>query len=147
MIRVGDDYYIAASTFEWWPGVKLFHSRDLAHWQQLPSPLRRTSQLDMRGAPVNCGVWAPALSYSDGTFFLVFTDVKTQRRPHYHTHNYIVWTNDITGDWSEPIYLNSTGFDPSLLLLSSGNVRAGSFRSSWYHVCTILSPSRRLCSR
>lgn len=114
MIRVGDDYYIACSTFEWWPGVKLFHSRDLAHWQQLPSPLRRTSQLDMRGAPVNCGVWAPALSYHAGRFFLVFTDVKTQRRPYYHTHNYVVWTDDITGEWSEPVYLNSTGFDPSL---------------------------------
>lgn len=114
MIRVGDDYYIACSTFEWWPGVKLYHSRDLVQWEQLPSPLRRTNQLDMRGEPVNCGVWAPALSWHDGTFFLIYTDVKTQRRPHYHTHNYLVWTNDIAGEWSEPIYLNSTGFDPSL---------------------------------
>jgi len=114
IIRVGDDYYIACSTFEWWPGVKLYHSRDLVRWQQLPSPLRRTSQLDMRGEPVNCGVWAPALSWHNGTFFLIYTDVKTQRRPHYHTHNYMVWTDDVAGEWSEPVYLNSTGFDPSL---------------------------------
>lgn len=114
ILRVEDDYYIACSTFEWWPGVKLFHSCDLAHWRQLPSPLRRMNQLDMRGAPLNGGVWAPCLSYSDGVFFLIFTDVKTQLRPYYNTHNYVAWTDDITGDWSDPVYLNSTGFDPSL---------------------------------
>jgi maltose-binding protein MalE len=54
------------------------------------------------------------LSYHEGTFFLIYTDVKSQKRPCYNTHNYLVWTGDIAGEWSEPVYLNSTGFDPSL---------------------------------
>ena len=114
IIRAGDDYYIAVSTFEWWPGVGLYHSRDLKNWEQLPSPLRRASQLNMRGNPNNGGIWAPCLSYHEGTFFLIYTDVKSQKRPCYNTHNYLVWTDDIAGEWSEPVYLNSTGFDPSL---------------------------------
>lgn len=114
IIRAGDDYYIAVSTFEWWPGVRLYHSRDLKNWEQLPSPLRRISQLNMRGNPNNGGIWAPCLSYCGATFYLVYTDVKSQKRPCYNTHNYMVWTDDIAGEWSEPVYLNSTGFDPSL---------------------------------
>lgn len=114
IIRVGDDYYIATSTFEWWPGVKLFHSKDLKHWRQIPSPLNRVSQLDMIGNPTSGGVWAPSLSYSNGTYFLVYTDVKTKKGRYYNNHNYLVYTDDIYGEWSDPIYLNSTGFDPSL---------------------------------
>ena len=114
ILRVGEDYYIAVSTFEWWPGVGLYHSKDLKHWEQLPSPLRRVSQLNMRGNPCNGGVWAPCLSYHDGLFFLVYTDTKTQKHAYYNTPNYLVWTDDIRGEWSDPVYLNSTGFDPSL---------------------------------
>lgn len=76
IIRAGDDYYIATSTFEWFPGVQLHHSRDLKHWRLLPHPLTRTSQLNMLGNPSSGGVWAPCLSYSDGIFYLVYTDVK-----------------------------------------------------------------------
>lgn len=114
IIRVGEDYYIATSTFEWWPGVRLFHSRDLQHWQQIPSPLRRESQLNMIGDPASGGVWAPCLSYDGKRYFLIFTDVKTKKGRYYNTHNYLVYTEDIRGDWSEPVYLNSIGFDPSL---------------------------------
>lgn len=114
IIRVGEDYYIATSTFEWWPGVKLFHSKDLQHWEQIPSPLRRESQLNMIGDPTSGGVWAPCLSYDGEKFYLVFTDVKTKKGRYYNTHNYVVYTDDIYGDWSEPVYLNSIGFDPSL---------------------------------
>ena len=59
IIRVEQDYYIATSTFEWWPGVRLFHSKDLQHWKQIPSPLRRESQLNLTGDPPSAGVWAP----------------------------------------------------------------------------------------
>lgn len=120
IIRVEDDYYLATSSFEWWPGVKLFHSKDLAHWQQIPSPLNRVSQLNMKGNPHNGGIWAPCLSYHKGLFFLTYTDVKTQKRPYYNTPNYVVWTDDIYGDWSEPVYLNSLGFDPSLFHAPDG---------------------------
>lgn len=114
IIRAGQEYYIATSTFEWWPGVRLFHSRDLRHWEQIPSPLRRESQLNLVGDPPSGGVWAPCLSYDGSRFFLVYTDVKTKKGRFYNTHNYLVHTDNIYGDWSEPVYLNSIGFDPSL---------------------------------
>ncbi|HCL03565.1 MAG TPA: glycoside hydrolase family 43 protein, partial [Lachnoclostridium phytofermentans] len=114
IIRVGEDYYIATSTFEWWPGIHLFHSKDLKHWEQLPSPITRRSQADMIGNPTSGGIWAPCLSYSDGIFYIVYTDVKTKKGRFYNNHNYLIQSNAIDGEWSEPIYLNSTGFDPSL---------------------------------
>lgn len=114
ILRVEDDYYIATSTFEWFPGVQIHHSRDLVHWRLLTHPLTRTSQLDMLGNPDSCGVWAPCLSYDNGTFYLIYTDVKSRRGAFKDTHNYLVTATDIMGPWSEPIYLNSGGFDPSL---------------------------------
>lgn len=114
IIRVGDDYYIATSTFEWFPGVQIHHSRDLMHWKLAARPLNRVSQLDMKGNPDSCGIWAPCLSYDNGTFYLIYTDVKNVKAGFMDAHNYLVTTNDICGDWSEPIYLNSSGFDPSL---------------------------------
>ena len=112
-MRVGEDYYIATSTFEWYPGVCIHHSRDLINWQLVSTPLNRLSQLDMRGNPDSCGVWAPCLSYRDGLFYLVFTDVKRFAGEVKDTHNYFVVAKDVTGPWSDPVYLNSSGFDPS----------------------------------
>ncbi len=114
IIRVGDDYYIATSTFEWFPGVQIHHSRDLRHWQLIGHPLTRTSQLAMLGNPDSGGVWAPCLSYDNGAYYLIYTDVKSHMGPFKDTHNYLVTASDIRGPWSEPIYLNSSGFDPSL---------------------------------
>jgi len=71
ILRVGDDYYIATSTFEWFPGVQISHSRDLNNWEVVARPLNRYSQLDMRGNPNSGGVWAPCLSFHDGVFYLV----------------------------------------------------------------------------
>jgi xylan 1,4-beta-xylosidase len=123
IVRVGDDYYIATSTFEWYPGVQIHHSRDLVHWRLLTRPLRRASQLDMRGDPDSCGIWAPCLTHHDGLFHLIYTDVKRYGRSSAagapgaslrDFHNYLVTSATIDGDWSDPIYLNSSGFDPSL---------------------------------
>lgn len=120
ILRVGDDYYIATSTFEWFPGVQIHHSKDLVHWKLITHPLRRTSQLNMAGNPNSCGIWAPCLSYDKGTFYLIYTDVKTFRGEFKDVSNYLVTTNDIMGDWSDPIFLNSSGFDPSLFHDSNG---------------------------
>ncbi|QMV40946.1 glycoside hydrolase family 43 protein [Cohnella cholangitidis] len=114
MIRVGDDYYIATSTFEWFPGVQIHHSRDLVNWRVLGYPLTRVSQLDLRGNPSSGGIWAPALSYHNGLFYLLYTDVKGRRGAFKDLHNYMVTAKDIEGPWSEPIYLHSRGFDPFL---------------------------------
>lgn len=123
ILRVGDDYYIATSTFEWFPGVQIHHSRDLVNWRLITRPLRRASQLDMRGDPDSCGVWAPCLTYADGLFWLIYTDVKrfgassmggTSGASMRDYHNYLVTCPAIDGEWSDPVYLNSSGFDPSL---------------------------------
>ncbi|RXK17159.1 family 43 glycosylhydrolase, partial [Macrococcus sp. DPC7161] len=112
--RVGADYYIATSTFEWYPGVQIHHSRDLANWTLVRRPLERRSQLDMRGNPDSCGIWAPCLSYADGQFWLVYTDVKRYDGNFKDAPNYIVTAPTIEAEWSEPVYVNSSGFDPSL---------------------------------
>ncbi|PSN74260.1 glycoside hydrolase family 43 protein [Corynespora cassiicola Philippines] len=114
ILRVGSDYYIATSTFEWYPGVQIHHSRDLANWTLVTRPLSRKSQLDMRGNPDSCGVWAPCLSHDGAKFYLVYTDVKRKDGSFKDTHNYIVTADRIEGPWSDPHYVNSSGFDPSL---------------------------------
>jgi xylan 1,4-beta-xylosidase len=114
ILRVGDDYYIATSTFEWYPGVQIHHSSDLANWELVTRPLTRKSQLDMRGDPDSCGVWAPCLTYADGLFWLIYTDVKRKDGSFKDAHNYLVTAAAIDGPWSDPIYMNSSGFDPSL---------------------------------
>ncbi len=123
IVRVGDDYYVATSTFEWYPGVQIHHSRDLVNWTLIARPLNRASQLDMRGNPDSCGVWAPDLSYANGRFHLIFTDVKRYGQTTVDGasgaslrdfHNYWVTSDDIAGEWSDPVHLNSSGFDPAL---------------------------------
>jgi len=123
IVRAEDDYYIATSTFEWFPGVQIHHSRDLVHWRLLTRPLNRPSQLNMLGNPDSCGIWAPCLSYADGLFWLIYTDVKRFGRASVagasgasmrDFHNYLVTSPRIDGDWSDPVHLNSSGFDPSL---------------------------------
>ena len=123
IVRVGDDYYIATSTFEWFLGVQIHHSRDLVNWRLLTRPLTRASQLNMLGDPDSCGVWAPCLTYADGLFWLIYTDVKRYGRTSVggasgaslrDFHNYLVTCPTIDGEWSDPVYLNSSGFDPSL---------------------------------
>lgn len=112
--RVGDDYYIATSTFEWYPGVQIHHSRDLRHWRLVSRPLARASMLNMLGNPDSCGVWAPCLSWYDGLFYLAYTDVKRFDGNFKDTHNYLTTCESIDGEWSDPVHLNSSGFDPSL---------------------------------
>lgn len=114
IIRVGEDYYIATSTFEWWPGVRLHHSRDLVSWELIEYPLNRVSQLDLRGVGPSQGVWAPCLTYDKGIFYLVYTVVKSFYCNMYDTENYLVTAENIHGPWSEPAALNNFGFDPSL---------------------------------
>lgn len=114
IIRVADDYYIATSTFEWFPGVQIHHSKDLVNWTLLTHPLSKTSQLDMKGVPDSCGVWAPCLTHVDGVFYLVYTNVKNFNGDWKDTPNYVVTATSINGPWSEPAFINASGFDPSL---------------------------------
>lgn len=112
--RVDDDYYIAVSTFEWFPGVVIYHSKDLKNWRQAARPLNRVELLDMKGNPDSGGVWAPQLSYADGQFYLIYSDVKVTGGIYKDVTNYLTTCDTIDGEWSSPIYLNQSGFDPSL---------------------------------
>lgn len=96
------------------PGVRIYHSKDLKNWRLVARPLNRLSQLNMIGNPDSGGIWAPHLSYSDGKFWLIYTDVKVVEGQWKDGHNYLVTCDTIDGEWSDPIYLNSSGFDPSL---------------------------------
>ncbi len=114
--RVDADYYIANSSFEWFPGVPLHHSCDLVNWRLIGHALTRPSQLDLRGVADSGGVWAPSLSFADGQFWLIYTNLRTcgMARPFKDIGIYLTTAPDILGPWSEPVVLNSIGFDPSL---------------------------------
>lgn len=131
IIRVDDTYYIANSTFEWFPGVRLHESKDLAHWNLLPSPLNTTTLLDMKGNRDSGGIWAPDLSYADGKFWLVYTDVKITEGAFKDMTNYLTTAEDIRGPWSDPIKLNGVGFDASLFHDEDG--RKYLVQQTWDH--------------
>ena len=116
IVRVGDDYYLANSTFEWFPGVPIHHSRDLVNWRLIGHALTRPSQLDLRGITDSGGVWAPSLSHHDGQFWLIYTNLRTSGmgRPFKDVKIFLTTAPDILEPWSEPVELNAVGFDPSL---------------------------------
>lgn len=113
-ICVDGRYYLAVSTFEWFPGVEILESDDLVNWRTVSRPLDNGSLLDMSGEISSDGIWAPNLSWHEGTFYLVYTDMKNSMTPCKDLDNWLITATDIHGPWSERIYLNSTGFDPAL---------------------------------
>jgi len=123
IVRVGEDYYLATSTFQWYPGVAIYHSRDLVNWRPAAQPLARTTLLDMRGNADSGGIWAPALSHDGERFHLIYTDVKSwgSAEVFKDSHNFLTTAEHIEGPWSEPVYLNSSGFDPSLFHDTQGS--------------------------
>lgn len=114
IVRVGSVYYIATSTFEWWPGVRIHASADLVRWKHCSYAITRRRQIDMRGIPCSGGVWAPALSHDGERFHLVYSNVYHFAKPHKDVENFLVTAEKIEGPWSDPVRLNGVGFDPSL---------------------------------
>jgi len=116
MIRAGDDYYIATSSFAYFPGVPLFHSKDLVNWTQIGHVLDRPSQLNVDSAGVSRGIFAPSLSHHDGTFYMITTLVD-------RGGNFFVTATDPKGPWSDPISLSEIdGIDPSFFFDDDGKV-------------------------
>ncbi len=105
--RVGDDFYIATSTFEFFPGVPIYHSKNLVNWEHIGYCLTRKPQLPLQGCGASKGIYAPTIRYHDGVFFMIAANVSGGG-------TFIVHTPDIHGEWSEPVWLNMYGFDPSL---------------------------------
>ena len=113
--RVGDDYYLVNSSFEFFPGVPIFHSRDLVHWRQIGYCLTRKSQLNLDHARASGGIYAPTLRYRNGTFYMITTLVDTGG-------NFFVTATNPAGPWSEPVWVDHAGIDPSLLFDEDGTV-------------------------
>lgn len=114
IIRVEDTYYIATSTFEWFPGVRIHASQDLVHWNLVTNVLDTVKLVDMKGNPSSGGIWAPDLSYSDGKFWLIYTDVKITDGAFKDMKNYLTTAEQIEGPWSAPTLVNGVGFDASM---------------------------------
>lgn len=108
-LRVGEDYYLATSTFEFHPAVRLFHSSDLVHWEVAGHAL--DEGFELRGVPDSGGVWAPSLSYADGRFWLAYSIVRSMDGDDKDIDNYLITAPSIAGPWSEPVHLGSRGFD------------------------------------
>lgn len=104
--RVGEDFYLVTSSFEYFPGVPIFHSRDLIHWEQIGHCLTRKSQLPLEGVEPSGGIWAPTIRYNKGIFYMTTTNMNGYG-------NFYVYTKDPYGDWSEPIWISMGGIDPS----------------------------------
>lgn len=131
ILRVGTDYYIATSTFEWYPGVRLHHSTDLVHWRPLGGILTERRLLDLTGVGDSCGVWAPDLSYVDGEFYLVFADVASFASGYWDPQNYLITAPTPTGPWSDPVVLHARGFDASLFHDEDGTSWLLSMNADW----------------
>ncbi|MEV1247776.1 glycoside hydrolase family 43 protein [Nonomuraea sp. NPDC049750] len=114
IVRVGEDYYLATSTFEWYPGVRVHHSRDLVNWRPLGGILTERGHLDLSGVPDSGGVWAPDLTYHDGLFHLVYGVMDNYALGYKDIANYLVTAPSIEGPWSDPVRLPGRGFDASL---------------------------------
>jgi xylan 1,4-beta-xylosidase len=115
--RVDEDYYLITSTFEYFPGLPIFHSRDLVHWQQIGHVLDRPSQLPLDGLRPSAGLFAPTIRYHRGTFYVINTLVMGFPG----LRNFIVTATDPAGPWSEPYWLeDAPGIDPSLLFDEDG---------------------------
>ena len=113
--RVGEDYYLVNSSFEFFPGVPLWHSKDLANWEQIGYVLTRESQLPLAGAWTSGGIYAPTIRYHDGRFYMITTNCGGGG-------NFYVWTDDIYGEWSDPVWIDQEGIDPSLFWDDDGKV-------------------------
>lgn len=112
VVKVGSDYYLATSTFEWMPGVEIYHSQDLVNWELVANPLQTEEKVSLIGNYNSGSIWAPHLSYDQGIFYLLITDVKTGTE-FKDTLNYVMTAPTITGPWSDPVFVTASGFDPA----------------------------------
>lgn len=113
--RKGDDFYLVTSSFEYFPGVPIFHSRDLVNWRQIGHCLTRKSQLPLEKAWASGGIFAPTIRYHGGKFYMVTTNVSG-------FGNFFVTATDPAGEWSDPVMLPIGAIDPSLFFDDDGKV-------------------------
>ena len=114
IVKAGSDYYLVNSTFSYFPGIPVFHSKDLKNWKQIGNVISRTSQMTFLKDRMTRGLFAPAISYSNGTFYLTCTQID-------QGGNFVVTAKNAAGPWSDPVWLpNVRGIDPSLFFDDNG---------------------------
>lgn len=115
IIRVENTYYLATSTFHWMPGIQLYKSTDLVNWTLIDNVLKK-DKINLQGTNTPGGIWAPHLSYDIKTkkYWLAYSHMVNMAGREFSSNSYMMWSENISGPWSEPIYLTSIGFDPSL---------------------------------
>lgn len=113
---VGDDFYLVNSTFSYFPGIPIFHSRDMVHWLQIGNVLSRSSQVNLTGNNIAAGIFAPTIRYHQGTFYVICTNIG-------HEGNFVVSAQDPAGPWSDPVFITEAdGIDPSLFFAPDGRI-------------------------
>ena len=118
--RVGDDFYLVNSSFEYFPGIPVFHSKDLINWEQIGHCISRPEQLTLRQGVPNCvGIYAPTIRYHEGVFYVISTNVAYGGKDE---GNFIVWTDNPYGEWSDPVFIDLPGIDSSLFFDDDGRV-------------------------
>lgn len=115
--RKGDDYYLAVSTFEWFPGIPIYHSKDLKNWELYTHVLTDDEMVNLKKLPSAKGIWAPCLTYceEEDMFYVIYGVMNSMNARYFDVNNYLITARDIKGPWSEPVYLHSSGFDASIL--------------------------------
>lgn len=115
ILRVGGDYYLVNSTFAWFPGMPIFHSRDLVHWTQIGNAIDRSSQLDLAKTNMGLGLYAPDISFHDGIFYIVNTCVGCGG-------TFVITAGNPAGPWSDPVFLPDLdgAIDPSIFFDTDG---------------------------
>ncbi|HBF9371762.1 TPA: glycoside hydrolase family 43 protein [Clostridioides difficile] len=114
--RKGDDYYLVVSSFEWFPGIPVYHSKDLKNWELYTHILTDETKIDLKKLPSSKGIWAPCLTYceEEDLFYIVYGIMNSMNARYFDVDNYLITSKDIKGEWSEPVYLHSSGFDASI---------------------------------
>ena len=108
IVKVGADYYSVHSTFSYFPGLPIMHSRDLKNWKQIGNVITRPSQMDFMGERMSRGLFAPAITYYKGIYYVTCTDID-------HDGNFVVTATNPAGPWSDPIKMSQVrGIDPSI---------------------------------
>ncbi|HBH95835.1 MAG TPA: glycoside hydrolase family 43 protein [Ruminococcaceae bacterium] len=142
-------FYLVCSSFQYFPALPLFRSRDMIRWEQIGHCITRKSQLDLNGCRASGGIFAPTIRYNNGRFYVVVTNTDEDS-------NFYIYTDDIEGEWSDPVNVNRGGIDPSLLFdgdktyfMSNGE---DDFGESGVSLCEIdietgkiLSPCKCIC--
>ncbi|MGW0820192.1 glycoside hydrolase family 43 protein [Streptomyces sp. NPDC002845] len=114
LVRAGDWYYVATSSFEWFPTIPVHRSRDLSHWEYAGHVRGAVPGDSLAGVPDSGGIWAPSLSWDGERFWMIYTVVRSVGTPYFDLDTYVSTATEVSGPWSPPRRVSSHGFDPAL---------------------------------